>query len=289
MFRLYSKHLHRLLNGWYITDPKQIMVSRSLPGTTAQQQMDYFNSLIQQIFISAWKTTHVQRLQESTAAIRRLLEDTSITYHFLDVASADGSTSAYTHKCLTSQGYRLCTTSTDKDPYVYANRLGILEYFYSVSGEPFLCNIGNLLVFRLYDQFNKDPFSKGISRYLKRRFYMTHFERKALKIDLRNPITDDCSDFTYEYSDIFKPEPRYFFRFHIVRCSNVMNYFNIEKTIHVLRVLKRYLKNGGYLIVSQCDERGVEAGTIFQRSESSWREIESFNRGSHIASLIGRA
>jgi len=248
--------------------------------------MDHFNSIIQQIFIGAWKTTHFQRLQESTAAIRRLLEDTSTTYHFLDVGSADGSTAAYTHKYLTSQGYRLCTTSTDKDPYVYANRLGILEYFYSATGEPFLCNIGNLLVFRLYDQFNKDPFSRGISRYLQKKFYVTHFEREALKIHLRNPITDDCSDFTYEYSDIFKPEPRYFRRFHIVRCSNVLNYFAIERTVQVLKVLRKYLRSDGYLIVSQCDERGVEAGTIFQRTDSSWREIESFNSGLPIASLI---
>jgi len=164
-----------------------------------------------------------------------------------------------------------------------------LEYFYSVSGEPFLCTIGNLLVFRLYDEFNKDPFSKGISRLLKRRFNMTHFERKALKIQLRNPITYDCSDFTYEYSDLFKAEPRYVRRFHIVRCSNVMNYFNNEDTIYVLRVLAQYLRDGGYLITSQCDERGVEAGTVFQRCEGSWREIESFNSGSHIAALIGRA
>ena len=192
MFRLYSRHpRHRLLSGWYITDPKQLAVSRSLPGTTRQQQIDHFNSVIQQIFIDAWKTTHDQRLQESTAAIRRLSKNASITCHFLDVASADGSTSAYTHKCLTSQGYRLCTTSTDKDPYVYVNRSGIFEYFYTASGEPFLCNIGNLFVFRLYDQFNKDPLSNGISRYLKRRFYITHFERNALKIHLRNPITDD--------------------------------------------------------------------------------------------------
>src|SRR5215831_19240722 len=131
MFRLYSKHLYRLLNRWYITDPKQMMASRSLPCATPQQRMDHFSSIVEQIFIGAWKATHCQRLQESTAAIRRLLENTSTIYHFLDVASADGSTTAYTHKCLTSQGYRLCTTSTDKDPYMYANRLGILEYFYS--------------------------------------------------------------------------------------------------------------------------------------------------------------
>src|SRR5215470_5757127 len=129
MFRLYSKHRHRLFNGLYIIDPKQLIVSH---GSTPQEQIDHFTSIIQQIFINAWKTTHVQRLRESTGAIPRLLGDTSVTYHFLDAGAADGSTSAYTHKCLRSQGYKLCTTSADKDPYVYANRLGILEYFYSV-------------------------------------------------------------------------------------------------------------------------------------------------------------
>jgi len=288
MFRLYSRKVPRRFRVAFITDPKYLLHLANNSSLDMTYRVTQFNLTVQQLFIDGlWKKTHYDRLQTSTEIIPELLADKTKDYHFLDIGASDGSSSAYTHQYLTQKGYSLCTAATDKYTHILSNRRGKLEYFFTEDGRPFLCNMANTLMLRLYENKHRDPISKLLVSFVLNRFYEPEFLKDPIIIPLTNPIVTQIPSISFEKYDLFQVQPAYNSIFDLVRCSNILNlsYFSRSAIQSQIQTIKGYLKDGGYLIISKSDDDSPEAGTILKRINGNLEIIRDFSGGSEVFNL----
>lgn len=290
MLRLYTKKYPWKIKSHFISDPKIINNLRNSQRLSASQKKEIFYFFMCQLFVDGmYKSTYWNRLELSTKLISQVLKNTGKNYSFLDVGASDGSSSFYTHNFLSKLNYNIKTYSTDKHTSILYNRKKLLGYFYTEEGDPFLCHIGNLFMLKLHNGVHKDFISKKLVKYLKKRFYKSTFAVRPVRISLRNPALTESKNFNFESLDIFVLKEDYYGRFDIIRCSNLLHltYFSREEIRKAVDMLKRYLKPGGYLVISRSDKDSLtESGAMYKKEKNRFVKIKEFNQGSDIEFII---
>jgi len=272
-------------------------ISNGSPETLTNRSVEY-SSLLNGIWIDGTdKRTGWGRLLEIDKWITSVINKSgSSPFTFLEVGGSDGSTTyelmQHLHNEFKSE---INAVILEKQLRLHCYVKNNLSYYLTHDNRPFLLQFGTIGVLlernigRMRFLFN--PLVRIIQKCLK----SWEIEKYLLKdedILFINPLIRETSNIVWVEQNLFDFNESLSENFNLIRCSNILNreYFSDSDITIAIQLLKRYLKQGGFLVVSRSidgiDGTSYATASIWRKHDNELTHVSDLNDGSEIKVLL---
>ncbi len=256
-----------------------------------------FSEILEDLLINGiWKRTGPGRL-----AVLDEWVETVLPYHLpksfkiLDIGASDGSTTFDT-VCYykDNHGIEVKATILERQLRLHCFRRGWIRYYLTHNQCPLLLQIGPLGVLleeiEAKEGFVFNPIIRVMKRYLKRFPLEKHMSDYG-DLLLENPVVKNSPDIIWLERDLFQFDSTLVETFDFIRCCNVLNcgYFNEAEIYDAIRLLARYLKPKGLLLVSRTidDPAGsFHNASLWMKNGEKLQHLSDLNGGSEVKKLV---
>ena len=254
-----------------------------------------FSEIVRDIFIrGVWKRTAPGRLRESERALcAHLAPRGAATLDVLDLGASDAVTTVDLVRALrVATRADVRAVAVDRDLVLVPHRRGPVVEYRSADGEPVLLRLGRIGVRLPRSEHPWHVLATLVAILYLRLGRLRESLRPEEPISLLSPVVP-TEEPTLEIvaMDCLVDRREFHGRFDAVRASNLLNprIFSGEELRRIVALCHRYLRDGGYLVVSRSEGAGaaeVEGGTLWARTASGFRPLQAFGGGSEIATLV---
>ncbi len=288
----------KILNIFFLPDPRQLddIKSEYSASTSEPERLacaKRFSEVLSRICIGqTTKSTRIDRMNLMDEALLSLLGNSGgVPFKVLDIGASDGTS---THKLVEriTEKFKSKTEAVALDLYVELaefTKWPFREYRFNdgyqvlICAGPFGFQLSPIAVARR-------PVEKTVGRWVSKLPFLSNRMKKGRAWSLLNPMIQDGTVRLVEGS-IFEASAEFIDAFDLVRVSNVLNlgYFSEQLIKLGLQTAQKYVKDGGYLIISRNQKSSggeIEHGTIWRRTGSRFDVAKVVGNGSEIASYV---